>query len=314
VDCRIECRGTERFTNIMEYVSTRDYDNNPNTDNSTDLFNWDTDGDGMSDGWEVQHGCGLINTSPWPPKWEWYVKLDPTSPDDAYGESNPAMTDLDGDRIQVPDTSTGGQKWVGYNKDEYLTILNPELERMVPKGERNLADILARKDIPRSWYAYGTDPTMADSDRDSFVISKNGSTPAGGANGNDFNEIFFTHTYPLSNDTDGDGMPDGWEIHYSLNATDPDDRLLDLDNDGLQNLQEFWNGTNPRRWDTDDEGAPRKNLDAIFDDLDDPACFDGMPDGWELRYGLDPLDPRDALKDNDVLNISGVTTARPETG
>ena len=46
-------------------------------------------------------------------------------------------------------------------------------------------------------------------------------------------------------DTDGDGMPDWWEIANGLNYLDPGDARLDKDQDGLTNLQEFLAGTDP---------------------------------------------------------------------
>ena len=39
---------------------------------------------------------------------------------------------------------------------------------------------------------------------------------------------------PFSNDSDEDGMPDGWEFAYDLDPTDPYDRDLDRDNDGVR--------------------------------------------------------------------------------
>src|SRR6185503_5346912 len=46
-------------------------------------------------------------------------------------------------------------------------------------------------------------------------------------------------------DTDGDGMPDAWEIQYGLNPTNAADANLDLDGDGMSNRQEYIAGTDP---------------------------------------------------------------------
>lgn len=46
-------------------------------------------------------------------------------------------------------------------------------------------------------------------------------------------------------DSDGDGMPDSWENQYGLNPTNAADAGLDLDSDGLTNLEEYIAGTNP---------------------------------------------------------------------
>ncbi|HTD64967.1 MAG TPA: hypothetical protein VK846_00350, partial [Candidatus Limnocylindria bacterium] len=49
-----------------------------------------------------------------------------------------------------------------------------------------------------------------------------------------------------ADDTDGDGMPDSYELANSFNKDDPTDAAQDADGDGMTNLQEFLAGTNPR--------------------------------------------------------------------
>ncbi|MDD5457088.1 MAG: thrombospondin type 3 repeat-containing protein [Candidatus Margulisbacteria bacterium] len=47
-------------------------------------------------------------------------------------------------------------------------------------------------------------------------------------------------------DTDGDGMPDWWEIQYGLNPNNFADANGDIDGDGFTNVQEYFSNTNPR--------------------------------------------------------------------
>ena len=95
----------------------------------------------------------------------------------------------------------------------------------------------------------------------------------------DGEELFNYLTDPTSADTDGDGMPDGWEIKYGLDPLDSVDALQDSDNDGFDadwndnlteeeayyNLYEYLNNTDPTNGDTDG---------------------DGMSDGWEVYLSL----------------------------
>lgn len=72
-------------------------------------------------------------------------------------------------------------------------------------------------------------------------------------------------------DTDNDGIPDTWVEKYTLRSDENQSTaiaLLDNDNDGLNNLQEYQNNTNPQKPDTDE---------------------DGVNDSEELAKGLNPL-------------------------
>jgi len=53
------------------------------------------------------------------------------------------------------------------------------------------------------------------------------------------------HTDSLNPDTDGDGMPDAWEIKWGLDPLNPADATADPDGDSLSNLDEYLAGTTP---------------------------------------------------------------------
>lgn len=49
-------------------------------------------------------------------------------------------------------------------------------------------------------------------------------------------------------DTDGDGLPDDWEIRFQLDPKNPADGAQDADRDGYTNLEEYLNETDPREF------------------------------------------------------------------
>ena len=113
-------------------------------------------------------------------------------------------------------------------------------------------------------------------------------------------------------DVDGDDLPNAWELRHNLNPQEPADRDQDLDIDQLTNFEEFEAGSNPRKPDTDDDGADDavevRTSNTLVDGAD--SDFDGMSDGFEITYGLNPLDPDDAELDNDDDTLSNLDEFR----
>ncbi len=107
--------------------------------------------------------------------------------------------------------------------------------------------------------------------------------------------VFYTETTPLlDKDSDGDGMPDWWEIGVGLDpydATGDNGAFGDPDDDGLTNYEEYLSGTDPFDPDSDSDGIP---------DMDEDSDGDGLSNGAEIHiYGTNPANP-----DTDDDNIS----------
>jgi hypothetical protein len=62
-------------------------------------------------------------------------------------------------------------------------------------------------------------------------------------------------------DTDGDGMPDEWEIKYGLNPNDGSDALGDINGDGYTNIEKYINGIDPTT--KVDWKDPKNNMDVL---------------------------------------------------
>ena len=135
-------------------------------------------------------------------------------------------------------------------------------------------------------------------------------------------------TDPTNPDTDGDGMDDWWEAHFSLNPL-LDDAAEDKDKDGYTNIQEYDAGTDPTSADSDGDGlrdgedncpfivnpdqADRDN-DGMGDtcDPDTDDDNDGMADVWERWYELNPA-ANDADADPDEDGYSNLQEYKADT-
>ena len=114
----------------------------------------------------------------------------------------------------------------------------------------------------------------------------------------------------IPNDADGDGLTDEFEVSRGLDRNDPSDAAQDRDGDGLSNLQEFELGTNidaaGHRWGWDSgwrgvalgtdplSSTPMATACSMVkrfsssDPLNADSDGDGIVDGNEVQFGLDP--------------------------
>jgi hypothetical protein len=81
-------------------------------------------------------------------------------------------------------------------------------------------------------------------------------------------------------DRNHNGIPDRWEHKFRVHkaSTDPD-------RDGVTNIGEFHNGTNPRDADTDNDGIKDGDDDANHDGVDDADEQSGVIDSFDAATG-----------------------------
>ena len=231
----------------------------------------DTDSDGLNDSYEVD-----LNTNP---------QLKDTDGDglnDSYEvdlNTNPQLKDTDGDGLN----------------DSYEQL---NLSTSPILNDTDDDDLLDGWEVTYS-SASGVNATDAanatelasDTDKDGLNLTRE----------------FEARTNPASNDTDSDGLPDGWEVTYhSISGVDPvvaasaTELASDTDSDGLNLTGEFEASTNPASNDTDS---------------------DGLADGWEVRYssvsGVNATVAANAIElasdtDKDGLNLTGESKANTD--
>ncbi|SEA99161.1 Fibronectin type III domain-containing protein [Thiothrix caldifontis] len=141
--------------------------------------------------------------------------------------------------IQVKDKNTGATL-LGYN----LTAMNNVNNIIVDNKPVNSADDSSLKLPMNSYRMTVTKVGYAPSSTQCWVL----------ANGTRNCEL----TIALAKDTDGDGMPDAWELQYGLDPNNPADAAQDKDGDSVSNLDEFKGNSDP----TDKNSIPGGKLTA----------------------------------------------------
>jgi hypothetical protein len=298
-------------------------------DIGTDPKNSDTDGDGIDDNYEYNER--LDPTDPdsdsdgMPDGWEIKNNFNPKDPLDSVSDPDDDGVDLDNNgQIDVIEQFV--------NLEEFWNGTNPHNNDTDEDGMTDgwevhykfycieLKNIISRYATPYYEYSYSFDPlnnTESGDDIDvneTWVLAPDGlnnleefkagtdpTKPDTDGDGlNDGQEIE-EGTLPLYYDTDSDTLPDGWEVKFggAANGLDPLkedtnndgilDRFEDNDKDGLDNFQEFQEGTSPINIDTDDDGIP-DGIDSfpLNPDPDSDIDKDGLTNIEEYLYGTDP--------------------------
>lgn len=307
----------------------------------TSPIEWDTDGDGMPDGWEAA-----------------YEGINPLSGDAA---GNP-----DGDYMAYVDQTMNIQS---YSLDAYQPETYPMTKdgRVFRHHELYVNSFPTNREEAYAFGGYGFDPRVAwgleytsaetEQNDEGTSVFKREITPftveysnyeeyrlaayrrlnfatTNGVNRDtteiiSFDEIFAWTTNPTTNDTDADGIHDGWELYTGLDPLDGEHAELgdftdlqefqcqDLSNGPPMWLNKFW-PTDPNDDDTDgdliddeDEGDPKFQYMNGVKVLNTSAkCYEGgglnpcgvdtdsdfLPDKWEYTFAFDesPVEPGQA--------------------
>ena len=269
----------------------------------------DSDSDGIPDGWEALYG------------------LDPTDPYDA-------ALDNDGDGVNLDDDPVLERLYTNLDEFRYTATsaggyntTDPRLVDTDGDGVNDGAEYFGQfLEASVLWCHYDSAMVYICDDEagkaaNATYLEKDGIDQS---------------TDPTNADTDGDGMPDGWEINnrrwigeefdggnsWTLDPFNADDKDEDADSDGLTNFCEY-------QWTTIRDAAisgtyllshGEQGIEALNWSVGDPNSVDsdgdGLPDGWEsggacawlpARAGINPLNSSDLLSnpDGDGFDING---------
>jgi hypothetical protein len=317
----------------------------------TNASNPDTDYDGMEDGWEAHYGVIDILTG--------RLTIDPNRADanenpdgDGWDANGNGYFDGDENLTNLEEYCGGSLNWGPFkgrdptDADDLTYIRDHGGFHLIdwPKNYDNFDSLWTKYKLTVQFQQFfpdlddplTTNPSESDSDFDGM---------------SDGFEIFFREeceylkTISIYNELRTAQIT----YNYTLDPLNPNDAHLDMDvrktdeslmglsddefqmaKDGLNNIQEFQNGTNPTAWDTDDDTyydvktgrfhwmsdsdelnlrnyTYKPNIDWNKDGIVDYATCpykqdtdsDYMEDGWEEFFGLTPVNASDRFLDLD---------------
>ncbi len=268
----------------------------------------DSDNDGMPDGWEIAHG------------------LDPTDPWDAH-------LDTDGDGLDLTQDGFLDRLWTNLDEFRYVKTTNNGYNSTNPRVGDSDGDGLPDGAEYFGYYYEQSNLWCHYSVQNEYICNDSAGLNA--------NATYLSlsssdaSSDPMNWDSDGDGMPDGWEINHrrwigssytggnnwTLDPMRPDDAEWDADGDGLANICEYqWSlvrgaAIEGLLLETHGESSESAEQWFIADPNNADSDGDSLPDGWESkgactwdpsRIGINPLNSSDILgnPDGDGFDIN----------
>lgn len=291
----------------------------------------DTDGDGMKDWYEDFYGLNkAVNDAGEDPDNDGLTNIQ----EQAAG-TNPSLADSDGDGM--PD----GWEVANFGNQAAAPFEDPDLD-----GSSNIEEfsaprglLITRNDggaiIAVTPFAGSSNPNNRDSQPDAdndglpdgWEFTYLGNLDSGKTDDNDgdgFNNEaeFLAGSDPLDElstplDTDGDGLPDAWELEKFGSLT-AQNGTGDPDGDFATNREEFQGGSDPNNpdsqpdndSDTLPDGWERRFFGSLEQDADDDFDGDGFTNAQEAAAGSNPARSRNTPENvNDSVRVAIATSA-----
>ncbi len=247
---------------------------------STDPLNPDTDSDGLGDGDEVLEDYDQSTVD----KMETCDPLNPDTDSDGMLDGYEFdYSDIDNDGLPTwwERENSGVYKWAEFRRDANLDGIPDLLNDWDGDGVSNIME-----------YMYRLDPW--DPEQGGQAMEARTSTPWP-----------YLRRIPVYSDSDGDLMPDWWEVLMDLDPLKPTDRWEDPDHDLLVNIDEYIFDLDPFDPDTDGDDETDLFDHEIMSSRDSyDQDEDGIADWFERMYSqiLDHTDPEDADRHDDDDN------------